>query len=149
MNPIVSLIRVLLGLACLSVFAESRAQEDFALSGLSIHPPLAAMNGADFALEAPRIGEGEKSLQGADYRLAVAITELPSIITIGATAVFVVMDGANVVVTWGPAGGGFILESSPSVGASANWRPVDPAIQETRFVAPIRAGSQYFRLRHP
>ena len=129
--------------------ATSLAQADFTMSDLSISPRLTAMSGGDFAMEAPIIGDGEKSLQGGDYTMAFVVTPLPPVLSVGDTSVFIVITGADAVVTWTPGSVGFVLEATPSLGLDANWQPVNPAPTEPRFVAPLNGGPQFFRLRRP
>ena len=63
--------------------------------------------------------------------------------------------GNNVLVTWPNPSSGYILESSPDLGASANWQPVDPAgIQVTpelkSLTIPVSGSTTlFYRLHKP
>lgn len=129
--------------------ATSRAQDDFAMGDLTLNPPLTAMGGEDYAMDAPAIGDGVKSLQGGEYTMDVEVTALPPILSIGDVSLSIVITGADAVVTWTQGLAGFVLESSASLGPAANWHPVIPEPAESRFAAPLGGGPRYFRLRHP
>ena len=134
-------------LVCL--VAKSQAQSDYTLSDLSIRPVLTAMTGGDFTMEPPVIGDTQEFLAGGDFSLQVEVTPLPPVLVVGEVEVFILVENGAAVVTWTGSAAGYVLESSPGLGDTANWQPVVPAPLEQRFVASLQGAGRFFRLRHP
>jgi hypothetical protein len=58
------------------------------------------------------------------------------------------LEGGQFLLTWNPGVYSFILESTTTLGPSANWQPVPGATGNSAAV-PAGGGAAYFRLRWP
>jgi hypothetical protein len=57
-----------------------------------------------------------------------------------------VLDDGNITITWTGDG---VLESTPVLGAGADWDPVTPAPTGGTYTAPATTGNRFFRIRQP
>lgn len=151
MNPTLfpSIIRSVSRLALAGWLGGSAlAQEQFELLDLSISPQLKPMAGGDFSIEVPLLGDGPALLGGGDYTMETTITPLPPILVFGDAEVYITMSGGQAVVTWSAPGGGHVLESSATLGPTAQWSPVTPTPTEPRYtIDPAQGAPRFFRLR--
>ncbi|MDB6036585.1 MAG: Immunoglobulin I-set domain protein, partial [Verrucomicrobiales bacterium] len=56
--------------------------------------------------------------------------------------------GTQVTITWSSTAVGFVLESTPALGNSAQWAPVS-GVNNNSATLPLGTGNQFFRLRKP
>jgi hypothetical protein len=65
----------------------------------------------------------------------------------------VALEGGRVVLSWSASATGFILETSPALGASANWQPVSVTPSTTNgqssVSVPPNAQTSFYQLRKP
>ena len=135
--------------AVLLCAGKNRAAEDYTLSDLSLTPPLPAMSGGGFTLEASVTGGGPIIAEGGGFRMEATVTPLPPVVVLGDAEVFITINGAEAVLTWTAAGAGYVLESTSALGDLSSWHPVEPPPAELRFVVPLQGSAQFFRLRRP
>lgn len=123
------------------------AQDLFTVSELSVEPALSDMSGGDFTTEALVLGDVAIMVEGGDFAMEATVTPLPITIVPGDIAVFLAVEGNNLVLTWPEGGAGFVLESTVALGGA--WMPVQPAPTQRRFVTPLSQPVVFFRLRRP
>jgi hypothetical protein len=71
---------------------------------------------------------------------------------VAAPSLSVSKSGTTLTIRWPASATGFALESSPALGATANWTPVTGATtsgSDMQVSVPIAAGNRFFRLRRP
>ena len=127
--------------------AEARAQTDFELTDFSVEPTLAPMSGGGFAVEEMAMGDPPMRAQGGGFSLEAAVSAIAPAVTLDDAELFITRVGSSAVLTWIASEGEYILESSPALGAQANWQPVSAPPGEQRHTVSAQSGTQFFRLR--
>ena len=126
------------------------AEENFALSDLTISPPMANMSGGDYAMESLSVGPNPSIAAGGDFALEAILTPLPPIIVFGDAEIFITLNGPQATITWTTPSPGYVLESSRSLGPAAQWDPVTPTPAEGIFSIDAATDTPlFFRLRRP
>lgn len=149
-HPLAPMVRTVSQFALAAFLCGSAlAQDLFTVSDLSVKPALSDMAGGDFTTEALVLGDGAIVAEGGDFAMEATVTPLPITIVPGDIAVFLAVEGDNLVLAWPERGAGFILESTVALGADAGWQPVQPAPAQRRFVTPLSQPAVFYRLRRP
>ncbi len=102
----------------------------FAIDGAAGDASTEVSIGGTFSVAGGLVGEGDVVVPGP---VALEFTDI---------------DG-HVTLTWPADANGYVLESSPEIGAGANWQPVKPAPPGHTYTASFDKSQGFFRLHTP